>query len=221
MSVLPIEILFLVKPFEHIANLFSSSYRGLQFLYSKEFSLLFNEHHLTRVYPHFQNRLAKNISNEKQILSKIKGYKGEDFLWEYVIDQDGRPDVIISRRGLTELNSGNIDLAYDYLNEAVEKNPYFGEGFFNLGLFMEKTGKIDNAIELYKKAFQLHKHDAFANRLFLLILQRKTGKLSSIICRSEYQLAFQRFLNSSEGAAFKADYLAFELSEENFGLIPC
>jgi|GEM_PF-1775667 tetratricopeptide (TPR) repeat protein len=58
--------------------------------------------------------------------------------------------------GLFYYETGDYDLAAEYILQALQRNPSYADAYNNLGLVLQKKGNPDNAIACYQKALDLN-----------------------------------------------------------------
>ena len=80
--------------------------------------------------------------------------------------------VVLNSLGAEYLLSKNYNLAYNYLNLAINENINYYKGYYNRGLLFAQTNKIDKALQDFNKAIDLKKYSkayvARANIYYIL-----------------------------------------------------
>ena len=69
-------------------------------------------------------------------------------------------------RGITYKDTGEVDLAIQDYNKAIELNPEFPEAYNNLGVVYDEKGEHEKAVDYYSKAIELRSYyaNAYNNR---------------------------------------------------------
>lgn len=74
-----------------------------------------------------------------------------DFILESY-DYDDKDKVILDNLGQIYYLKHQYDKSKDAFEKLMQENPYFPEAYYDYGVLLEKTGKTDEALEMYEKA---------------------------------------------------------------------
>lgn len=79
-------------------------------------------------------------------------WSDEGLLWSDTIGKSPRKSRAFNELGLHLLATGEHQTAYRLLVRSLELNPYQAEVVINLGLALERLGKVPDAIKAYERA---------------------------------------------------------------------
>jgi tetratricopeptide (TPR) repeat protein len=91
--------------------------------------------------------------------TRIKRY--DDATKDYMTFEElgGEKDIVKSKMGNVNRESGDLQLAVQYQNEAVLLNPSRAENYFDRALTMKESGEVENAMLDFEKALQIDPHN--------------------------------------------------------------
>lgn len=136
-----------------------------------------------KIYEHAKNYLIDSVvaeykSKYSKILEKILTLKNDTqgLLGLKLMDIEHEPDNIYILRDITKYakETKNYNIAIEYFNILLKKDPKDYVAWNNLGLCHEEINELDKAYNCYKKSLSLN--DFFSPNFNLGIISRKLGK---------------------------------------------
>jgi protein O-mannosyl-transferase len=81
------------------------------------------------------------------------GYWSDSYtLFSHALEVTSRNGVAEANLGLTLLNAGRLDLAEPHLRAAIEFMPDVPTSYYDLGVILQRQGRLDEALREYKQA---------------------------------------------------------------------
>ncbi len=133
---------------------------------------------------------ADAVNNAVALLTgdEVAVQKGLEALEGLAKSSDGGSPEIAYNIGVAHLKLGNERAARKSFEEAVELDPTFAKGWYNLGVLLERNRKYDDAIALYEEGL-LHSETDPTLSAGKISCLRKSGRLDESIAYAQQVLS--------------------------------
>ena len=108
-------------------------------------------------------------------------WKDDWTLWDDAIQKYQTIPLAYYNRGLAYMNAGQLDLALNDYNKAIELKPKYTEAYVNRGNILRDNGRQDEALNDYNKAIEINPifSIAYFNRGILFMNQNRVNEALS------------------------------------------
>jgi tetratricopeptide (TPR) repeat protein len=117
-------------------------------------------------------------------------YSNPESLWRAVIAENPGSWMAHNNLGITLVQRGQLEEAFDHYHKALELNPGYGEAYYNLANALLRAQRVDDAIAQYERALELEPRIAAAHANLGAIFLRR-GQFDEAIARFEKALELE------------------------------